>query len=200
MNWLDVVLGLILLVSIVTSFRKGLAREVIALISVVVAILLGLWLYGFVGGHLLPYLSSPAVARLAGFVVVFCGVLLLGSLVGFAVGKFLKVTGLSFFDHLLGAGFGIVRGILISATVVLGIMAFAQGEKAPDSIVQSRVAPYVVQGARILAALAPHEVKEGFRKTYSRVKTAWQEDVQTGIRSGTNGEKAENERQIRWPC
>ena len=195
MNWLDVTLGLILLVSIVTSFRKGLAREVIALVSVVAAILLGLWLYGFVGGHLLPYLSSPGVARLAGFVIVFCGVLLLGSLMSLAVGRFLKVTGLSFFDHVLGAGFGIVRGILISAALVLGIMAFAQGEKAPDSIVQSRVAPYVVQGARILAALAPHEVKEGFRKTYSRVKTAWQEDVQTGIRR-PNGEKAENERQI----
>src|SRR5579871_6054056 len=136
MNWLDVALGLILLVSIVTSFRKGLAREVIALVSVVTAILLGHWLYGFVGAHLLPYLSSPAVAHLAGFAVVICGVLLLGSLVSLAVGKFLKVTGLSFVDHLLGAGFGVMRGILISAALVLGIMAFAQGEQAPDSIVQ----------------------------------------------------------------
>ena len=196
MNWLDVVLVLILLVSIVTSFRKGLTREVIKLVSVVFAIVLGIWLYGFVGGHLLPYVSSPAVAHFAGFVIVFCGVLLAGSLVSVVIGKFLKVTGLSFFDHVLGAGFGIVRGVLICTALVMGIMAFAQGEQPPDSVVQSRVAPYTVEAARVLAAVAPHEVKEGFRKTYSRVKTAWEQGLQTGIRSGPNGKRAENERQI----
>ena len=141
MNWLDVVLALIALASIVASFRKGLSREVIGLVSVIAAFLLGFWLYGLVGGHLVPYLSSRAVANFAGFAVVFCGVLLAGGLLSFVVGKFLKVTGLSFFDHVLGAGFGIVRGVLISAALVTGIMAFAQGERPPDAVVQSRLAP-----------------------------------------------------------
>src|SRR5581483_7473269 len=132
----------------------------------------GSWLYGLVGGHLLPYLSSRAVANFAGFALVFCGVMLVGSLVSFIFGKFLKVTGLSFFDHLLGAGFGIVRGILISAALVMGIMAFAQGDRPPTAVVQSRMAPYVVDVARVVVALAPHELKEDFRKTYARVKTA----------------------------
>ena len=196
MNWLDVVLVLILLVSVVTSFRKGLTREIIKLISVVLAILFGVWSYGFAGAHLLPYLSSPQVANFAGFAIVFCGVLLVGGLVSFVVGKFLKVTGLSILDHVLGAGFGIVRGVLISVALVMGIMAFSPGERPPDSIVQSQVAPYVAEAARVIAALAPHEVKEGFRKTYARVKTAWENGMQKGIRSGPNGEKTENERQI----
>jgi membrane protein required for colicin V production len=194
-NWLDVVLVLILLISIVTSFRKGLTREVIKLVSVVLAIILGVWLYGFVGAHLLPYLSSPAVANFAGFAIVFCGVMLLGSLVGFVVGKFLKVTGLSLFDHVLGAGFGMVRGILISVALVMGIVAFAQGERPPDSVVESRVAPYVGEAARIMAAMAPYELKESFRRTYSRVKTTWEKGMRKGIRR-PSGEKAENERQI----
>src|SRR5690242_9316772 len=121
MNWLDVALLLILIVSIVTSFRKGLSREVIALVSVGLAFLLGFWLYGLAGSHLLPYVSSPAIANFAGFAVVFCGVMLLGSIVSFLVGKFLRITGLTIFDHLLGAGFGIVRGILISVALVMGI-------------------------------------------------------------------------------
>ena len=57
MNWLDVVLGLIVVASVVASFRKGLSREVIGLASVCVALLLGIWLYGFVGGYLVPYLK-----------------------------------------------------------------------------------------------------------------------------------------------
>jgi membrane protein required for colicin V production len=174
MNWLDVVLGLILIASIITSFRKGLSREVIGLVSVCAALLFGLWFYGFVGGHLLPYLSSPAVANFAGFAIVFCGVMLLGTLVSFIAGKFLRVTGLSLFDHALGAGFGLVRGILISVALVMGIMAFAQGERPPDAVVDSRLAPYVVGTARVAAAMAPYELKEGFRKTYSRVRLAWE--------------------------
>jgi membrane protein required for colicin V production len=195
MNWLDVVLVLILLLSIVTSFRQGLTREIIKLVSVVLAILLGIWLYGFVGAHLLPYLSSPAIAHFAGFAIVFCGVLWTGSLVSFIVGKFLKVTGLSLFDHVLGAGFGFVRGVLISVALVMGIMAFAQGERPPQTIVESRVAPYAVEAADVLASLAPHELREGVRQTYARVKRAWEEGFPKGI-IGPNGEKKGNERQI----
>jgi len=193
MNWLDVVLGLILLASVVTSFRKGLSREVISLVSVVLALMLGIWLYAFAGGYLLPYLSSRAVANFAGFAIIFCGVMLLGTLVSFIVGRFLKITGLSIFDHALGAGFGVVRGVLVSVALVMGIMAFSQGERPPDAVVQSRTAPYVVDAARVMVALAPFELKEGFRKTYERVKTAWGEATRKQIRSG---DKAENERQI----
>ena len=193
MNWLDVVLGLILIASVVTSFRKGLSREVIGLVSVILALVLGIWSYGFVGGYLLPYLSSRAVANFAGFTIVFCGVMLLGSLVSFIVGKFLKITGLSIFDHALGAGFGIVRGVLVSVALVMGIMAFSQGEQPPESVVRSRTAPYVVDAARVVVAVAPFELKEGFRKTYARVKTAWEEAARKQIRGG---DKAENERQI----
>jgi membrane protein required for colicin V production len=193
MNWLDVVLGLILIASVVASFRKGLSREVIGLVTVILALVLGIWLYGFAGGYLLPYLSSRAVANFAGFAIIFCGVMVLGSLVSFIVGKFLKVTGLSIFDHALGAGFGVVRGVLVSVALVMGIMAFSQGERPPEAVVQSRTAPYVVDAARVVVALAPFELKEGFRKTYARVKTAWEEATRKQIRSG---DRADNERQI----
>lgn len=195
MNWLDALLVLILIASIVTSFRKGLAREVLSLVSVFLALLLGFWLYGIAGAHLLPYLSSRALANFFGFLIVFCGVTVLGSLVSLVVGKFLNVTGLSIFDHLLGAGFGIVRGILISVALVMGIMAFTQGERPPGSVVQSRFAPYVVDAARVIVALAPYELKEGFRRTYAQVKTAWEERLHNGTRTGLTGEK-DHERQI----
>jgi membrane protein required for colicin V production len=182
MNWLDVVLLAILAASVAMSFRKGLSREVIGLASVVLAIVLGIWFYGAAGAWLIPYLSSRALANFAGFLLVFCGVMLVGHLVSYIVGRFLKVTGLSIFDHLLGAVFGAVRGILISVAVIMAIMAFSQGDKPPSSVVNSRTAPYVVDAARAFAALAPHELKEGFRKTYDQVKTAWGKALEEGIR------------------
>jgi membrane protein required for colicin V production len=196
MNWLDVVLLILLAWSIVTSFRKGFTREVIGLVSVILALLLGIWFYGTAGSYLVPYLSSRAAANLAGFLVVFCGVLLLGSLVSFVLGKFLKVTGLSIIDHALGAGFGLARGILISVALIVGIMAFSQGDRPPASVVNSRLAPYVVDTAGVFAAMAPHELKEGFRKTYAEVKTAWGSAIQKGLRSGPDGGRKEGEGKI----
>ena len=183
MSWLDVLLALILVASVVTSFRKGLSREIIGLVSVCLALLLGLWFYGWAAGYFLPYLSSRGLANFAGFAIVFCGVMVLGSLLSLVVGKFLKATGLSLFDHALGAFFGVVRGILISVALVTAIMAFSSGDRPPASVVHSRIAPMVVGAARVVAALAPHELSDGFRKTYERVKSAWEKSTQTRIRS-----------------
>jgi membrane protein required for colicin V production len=183
MNWLDAVLLLILAVSVFTSFKKGLSREVIGLASVVLALILGIWFYGTAGGWLQPYLSSHAAANLAGFLLVFCGVLVLGALVSHIVGRFLRVTGLSFIDHALGAGFGAVRGALIAVALIMAIMAFAPGPRPPDAVVYSRLAPYAADAARIFTTVAPHELKEGFRKTYAQVKTAWDKAIEKGTQS-----------------
>jgi membrane protein required for colicin V production len=173
MNALDVVLLVILVASVATSFRKGFSREVIGLVSVLAALLLAVWFYGSAGSIFLPYVSSPAIAHFGGFVLVFIGVLMLGALVSFVAGRFLKVTGLSFFDRLLGAGFGLARGLVIAVALVMGMMAFSPSNRPPGAVVRSRLAPYVVDAARVAAAMAPHEVREGFRKTYAEVKTAW---------------------------
>jgi membrane protein required for colicin V production len=195
MNWLDIVLLVILAASVITSFRKGLSREIIGLIAVVLAVLLGVWFYGIAGSLFEPYLSSRAAAHLTGFLTVFGGVLLAGALVSSAVGKFLKVTGLSVLDRLLGAGFGLVRGVLIAVALILGIMAFAPSGP-PAAVVQSRTAPYVVDAARLVASLAPHELREGFRKSYTQVKTTWEKTLEDGIRKLPRAEKRQNERKI----
>ena len=46
MNWLDAVLGIILLASSAGGFRRGFSRQIIGLISGVLALLLGIWFYG----------------------------------------------------------------------------------------------------------------------------------------------------------
>jgi len=182
------VLMLILALSILASFRKGFSRELIGLIAVVAAVLAGMGFYGTAGGVLMPYFSSRGLANFLGFLLVFCLVLLLGALVSFVAGKFLKVTGLSFVDHLLGAGFGLLRGILIGVALIMGIMAFSPSQGPPASVVNSRTAPYLVDAARVLAAVAPHELKDGYRKTYGEVQEAWKKALRNGIRTAPGPE------------
>jgi len=183
MNWLDIILAAILLLSVIHGFRRGFARQIIGLLSGVAALVVGLWMYGTAGGWLAPYLSSLALAHACGFAIMFCGVLLLGGAISFAAGRFLKATGLSFFDHLLGAVFGVLRWAVVAIAIVMGTMAFSRGDRPPAAIVESRLAPFVVDTARLVAAVAPHELKEGFRKTYAQVKAAWSSAIEKGIRS-----------------
>ena len=196
MNWLDLVLGIILLVCIAHGFRRGFTRQIIHLASGVVGLMLGIWFYGLPAAWFAGYVSSPALAGALGFAVIFVAVLLVGGIVSAVVHRFLKFTGLSFFDHVLGAGFGLLRGALVAIAIVMGAMAFSRADHPPKAIVESRLAPYVVDAARLFASMAPHDLKEGFRKTYAQVKAAWNDALEKGIHSSPGGEKKRNERQI----
>jgi membrane protein required for colicin V production len=191
MNWLDMLLLILLAVSVITSFMKGFSREVIGLVAVVAAIVLGSWFYGVGGALFRPYVSSPAVANFCGFVVIFLGILLVGRLVAAVTGRFVKAARLSFFDRMLGACFGVVRGILLCIALVMIVMAFPAGDAAPRSIVESRAAPYVIDASRVLAATAPYELKEGFHKSYKRVKEIWQNALREGMHTLSNGKRVQ---------
>jgi len=76
----------------------------------------------------------------------------------------------------LGAAFGIVRGLLFSLALVTIMVAFAPGSSAaspPSAVVQSRLAPYVMEASHVLTAIAPHDLKTEFQKRYDQVKQQW---------------------------
>jgi membrane protein required for colicin V production len=174
-NWLDFVLLAIVLLSVLMSTRKGFSREIIGLASALLALVLGMWFYGMAGSFLLPYVSSPRVANLAGFLLVVFAVLVCGGILGWIVNRFLRTIGLSFFDRLLGAAFGFVRGTLVAVALLTAFMAFGPGvdsKTASSSMVNSRFAPYVLDASHMFVAIAPMELKSSFRKQYEQVKAA----------------------------
>lgn len=189
MNWLDVLLLLIVVVSVIGSFKKGMSRQVIHLASVLAGIILGAWFYKPVAALLEPHVNSARAASLGGFLIVFFGVLLVGAVISSIVGKFLRVTGLSFVDHLLGAVFGLARGVLIAVGLLMGVMAFAKDGTPPQAVEQSKVAPYVSQAARVFVAMAPRELKDGFQNSYAQAKTAWNQAVKKASTKSTESER-----------
>ncbi|MFB3826940.1 MAG: CvpA family protein [Bryobacteraceae bacterium] len=196
MNWLDLLLAALVLWSVVTAFRKGISRELIGFATVIAAIIAGAWFYGSVGYYLLPYLKTRALANLAGFLAVFCGVILVGSGIGQFAKRMMKTVGLGFFDRVMGAVFGFARGLLISIALVMAIMAFAPGDKPPRSVVNSRLAPYVMDAARVCSAIAPHELRDGFQKSYGEIRNVWGNTLRKGIRALPSQNKEKNERDI----
>jgi membrane protein required for colicin V production len=179
-NWLDYVLIAILLFSVVLSARKGFSREIIGLAAAVFALFLGMWFYGLAGSPFIPYVSSTRVANLIGFLLVVFAVLLCGGLAGVIVNRFLRTIGLSFFDRLLGAAFGLARGLLVAIALLTAYMAFGpevDSKTVSTSVVHSRIAPYVLDASHLFVAIAPMELKSSFRKQYVELKSALEKNA-----------------------
>jgi membrane protein required for colicin V production len=184
-NWLDYVLIAILLFSVVLSARKGFSREIIGLVAAVFALVSGMWFYGLAGAPFIPYVSSTRVANLIGFLLVIFAVLLCGGLAGWIVNRFLRTIGLSFFDRLLGAAFGLARGLLVAVALLTAYMAFGpevdsktvSSSLVQTSVLHSRIAPYVLDASHLFVAIAPMELKSSFRKHYIELKSALEKNA-----------------------
>ena len=104
--------------SIVIGLFRGLVKEVLSLAGWVVAYFVAN-AFGARLAVMLPDVIPGEVLRLIiAFVVLFIGTRLLMGLVNMAIGALVTATGLSPLDRLLGAGFGLARGVVIVLAVV----------------------------------------------------------------------------------
>ena len=181
MNWLDIVILIITALSVIGGLRKGLVREVLGLAAVIVGLLCGLWFYGMGASLVEPVVKSKPAANAIGFFLVIGAVVGAGFLVSLLIEKLLKLIHLSCLNRLLGGVFGFLRAVLVTALIILALMAFTS-KPPPRSVVGSRLAPYVIETARVMAGAAPHELKEGFRASYEKIKEIWDETMKKGLR------------------
>ena len=172
MNWVDYLLIAIVALSVLSGFRAGAARVGIGFVATLAGIFAGFWCYGMAAAHIVDYVNSKAIANLIGFFLIFAAVIVLGALIGRLLASLFQWIGLSWFDRLLGAGFGFVRGLLATIALVTVLLAFAPAPP-PPSIVESKMLPYVVDASNVLASATPHEIKDAFRETKEKVKKIW---------------------------
>jgi membrane protein required for colicin V production len=177
-NWLDYVLLIIIGSSAISGLWRGFARTVVGTLAAVFAVLGAIWFYGSAASLLSDYVSHPTVANSLGFVIVFAIVMLGGAAVGWLLAKAFKWAGLGWLDRLLGGGAGVVRGALVATGLVLLLCAFTR-TPPPQSVVNSRVSPYMLEVANVVSYLAPRELKDGFQTSYEKVKKIWREVLKT---------------------
>lgn len=119
MTVFDLIVIAIVAVSVGISIWRGVVREVLALASWIGAFWIAKELAGFIATWLPDSVSNPGLRLLFGFIAVMLASLLVFSLTGMLIVHFVKVAGLSASDRMLGAAFGLLRGLLIAVTVVL---------------------------------------------------------------------------------
>ncbi|MFL6354247.1 MAG: CvpA family protein [Bryobacteraceae bacterium] len=172
LNWFDIVLILIVIWSALTGFRAGLARVVVGFIAALCGLIAGFWFYRLAAVKLMPWVKTVTAADILGFLIIFVGVLILGSLLSALLSRLFNWIGLSWFNHFLGGIAGVFRGALVIAALADILVAFSPSP-TPSFLVNSRVLPYTVQVSSWLVGLAPHELRDAFIQQMENLKEFW---------------------------
>ncbi len=170
LSGLDWVITAIVVLAVLMSFLRGITRELISLAASVGGIVAALWFYNDAARWFEPYTKTAAVAQLAAFLSILVAAIVAGGIVSAIAGRMVKAAGLRGADRLLGASFGLVKGLLISLALVLALVAFPPGREIAE---RSRLAPYLIHGSRVLAAGAPAGMQEQFWSGFTQLKKIW---------------------------
>jgi membrane protein required for colicin V production len=168
-NWLDYILAAVVVASVVAAAMKGFVQELISLASVVVGLVVAAIGYARAALWFEDLTKSHEVALGLGFLVLFLGTLLVGALIGVLARKLIKTAGIQLFDRFLGGLFGLVRGVLVDAIVLMALLAFAI---KPDAVQQSALAPYVTTATRVIALVMPGSLRSQFHTGFEKFHQA----------------------------
>jgi membrane protein required for colicin V production len=149
----DYLVLFVLLASVVISTMRGLVKEILSLVSWVVAFVVA----NAYGAQLAPLLPSmipgESVRLMVAFVALFLGVRILMGLLTLAVDALVKASGLSLADRGLGGLFGFARGIVIVlfAVILSGMTSIPQQDFWKDAL----LSPMAETGARTIKPFLP---------------------------------------------
>lgn len=190
MSLLDLLLALIVGGSVLFGFLAGFARAGVSFLAAIAGVLFGFWFYGIPADFIHRYVGSQTFSNIAGFLVVFFVCVLMGALIGKLLAKLLKWTGLSWLDRLMGAGFGLVRGVIAAVAFVSILLAFTP-KPVPNWMTGSMLLPYAIDASNMVATLAPRGLKNSVRETVAEVHQLWDDQVRKSRRDPKREKTAE---------
>ena len=148
----DFVIVLLCVVSAGIGIWRGFVKEALSLLTLLVAIWLAWRFAGLIAPKLAGWSADPDVRIWSARVIVFVLAIAVGAVASWIARQLIRHTGLSGVDRLLGAAFGLARGVLIVGlmVVVLDFLELDQDEWWQSA----RLRPYAEQVATAVRKFA----------------------------------------------
>jgi membrane protein required for colicin V production len=168
-NWLDVILSLVIVGSMIAAIMKGFVQELISLAAVLIGLVVAAIGYSRAAVWFEDLTRSHEIALGLGFLVLFLATMVVGALVELAAHKLIKTAGVQWFNRFLGGIFGLVRGVLVDAILLMAMLAFAI---KPDAVRQSSMAPYITTWTRVIVLVMPPNLRAQFHTGFEKFRGA----------------------------
>jgi membrane protein required for colicin V production len=171
-NWLDILLFVIIAVTVIIGAIRGFIRQIIGLLAVIAALVLAIKYYSF-GSEIFAFIRNDVLAQLLGFFLIFVAVLCIGWVINILLAKAVRGP-FKAMNRLLGACFGLIKGVVICCVVVFGFLVFPVNAKALE---ESKLSPYCIELAKAGYNLIPQELKDKFSEAYQEIMGKRGKDV-----------------------
>jgi membrane protein required for colicin V production len=177
MNWLDAIIVVVLILSLVTGFINGLVKEVASL----AALILGIWgairFSSFTAGKLYDYFDMTGrYVGIIAFLITFGLIVVLIHFIGILADKVVNAASLGFINRILGIVFGLLKSVLIMSVffVVLNALDARRSFLPKKTIEESKFYNPI---SDIAPAIFPIIGEGGFNRSFDRFKKKPQEPV-----------------------
>ena len=153
MNWLDIVIIVVAVLSGIWGLRQGIIKTAFGIAGLIGGIVLAGRYYDELAALLSP--SGATWANIAAYAIILLATLLVAGVIGRFVAKLIHLVLLEWLDRLVGFILGVFIGGLLCAAVLAIAVKYDPGTEAV--IRQSLIAKFLMEGFPLLLALLPGE-------------------------------------------
>ncbi len=171
MNPFDVFIILVMGYSIVRGLFRGLVKEVSSIIGVLGGFYAAYSYYPLVAKLLSGIIDEQSYLNILSFLIIFCGILIIISVLGVVIKYLLNVAFLGWIDRICGLGFGLIKGVLIVTVIFIILTTFLS--KGAPIIKKSILAPHVIWISEKMVGLVSDDMKKDFFTKLDEFKKAW---------------------------
>jgi len=171
MNPLDMVVIVILSYCLIRGIFRGLVKEIASIIGVLAGFCAAYTYYPLLAKPLSRWISNTPYLNILSFMIIFCFIFILISMLGIIIKYLLNITFLGWVDRICGAGFGIIKGILIVAIVLISLTAFLP--RGAPIIKNSLLSPNVTLISEKLVKVVSKDMKHLYEAKVKDFKKAW---------------------------
>ncbi len=161
MSVVDIIIVAVIVVSLTVGLVRGFVREMLSLAAWVAALWVAYVLAVPGAVFFESYISQPPLRVVAAFAVIFVLTLIAASFLGHLLERLFTVSGLGGVDRALGVLFGVGRGIIMVALLLL--MAVFMELTTQPWWQESRLVNYFTPVVDELLALMPQDLAAYFQ-------------------------------------
>jgi len=172
MNYLDIIIVVILSYCVIRGVFRGLVKELSSIIGVFGGFYAAYTYYMVVAKLLSEWIANPGYLNILSFMIIFCGVFLVISILGVIINYLLKLAFLGWFDRFCGAVFGAMKGMLIVSVILIALTTFLP--KGTPVIKDSLLSPHVTLVSEKMIKVVPKDMKDAFSTKIKELKKEWE--------------------------
>jgi membrane protein required for colicin V production len=171
MNPLDMVIIVIMAFCLIRGIFRGLIKEIASIVGVFTGFYAAYTYYGIIAKPLSRWISNIPYLNILSFLIIFSAIFIFVSVIGVVIKYLMNIAFMGWMDRICGAGFGIIKGLLIVSVILIPLTTFLP--KRTPVIKNSLLSPHVTKISEKMVKIVSKDMKQQFEEKIKELRKAW---------------------------